>query len=408
MANTRFYLKDNSAAGATRIILAFSYGKRIRLSTGISVAPKDWSNNKQKVRGSVTGSVDINARLAEMKSNIEKIYSSAVAKHKRVTNTYLKEAFYSKNEDTASNKLPSFKEYFHIYYKRAAQRLKPSSMKAYKSLLKNLEEYEAAKSTKIEFDNIDLSFYDSFQAYCYQKGLSVNYFGNLIKILKVILNAGTEEGINTNLAFRSRKFKKTSEKVRRLYLNEEEIQRLYAYDFSDKPNLEKVRDFFIVGCMTGLRFQDVCNIREENIKDGMLRIMTQKTNTLIQVPIKEDVQRIFNKYNKAIGQPLPKPFTNQTTNRYLKQVGRWVGLDKTKERHITKGGTQQSVLKKQYELLATHTARRSFATNAYKAGVSTIAIMQITGHKTEAAFLRYINVGEEENAQRLQGHSFFQ
>ena len=44
----------------------------------------------------------------------------------------------------------------------------------------------------------------------------------------------------------------------------------------------------------------------------------------------------------------------------------------------------------------------SFATNNYKMGVPIYAIMAITGHKTEAAFLRYIKVTPTEHANMMR------
>jgi integrase len=55
-----------------------------------------------------------------------------------------------------------------------------------------------------------------------------------------------------------------------------------------------------------------------------------------------------------------------------------------------------------YQLISTHTARRSFATNQYKAGVPSITIMAITGHKTEKVFLNYIKITRNEHARLLQ------
>jgi integrase len=60
-----------------------------------------------------------------------------------------------------------------------------------------------------------------------------------------------------------------------------------------------------------------------------------------------------------------------------------------------------------YDLISSHRARRSFATNAYLSGIPSISIMQITGHSTERAFLQYIKVSQEENAINLASHSFF-
>jgi integrase len=55
-------------------------------------------------------------------------------------------------------------------------------------------------------------------------------------------------------------------------------------------------------------------------------------------------------------------------------------------------------------LVSSHTARRSFATNMYKSGFTSISIMTITGHKTEKAFLTYIRVTQEEHAKKLREH----
>ena len=57
--------------------------------------------------------------------------------------------------------------------------------------------------------------------------------------------------------------------------------------------------------------------------------------------------------------------------------------------------------------LITHVARRSFATNAYLAGIPAISIMKFTGHKTESSFLKYIKVNQERNAELLMNHEFF-
>ena len=69
--------------------------------------------------------------------------------------------------------------------------------------------------------------------------------------------------------------------------------------------------------------------------------------------------------------------------------------------------TYEAVKYKKYELVSTHTARRSGATNMYIAVIPTLAIMKITGHKTEKAFLKYIKISEEENAEMLAKHCFF-
>lgn len=83
------------------------------------------------------------------------------------------------------------------------------------------------------------------------------------------------------------------------------------------------------------------------------------------------------------------------------------GIDEEITLNKNVGGKNEQRTFRKYELVCTHTARRSFATNAYKAGVPTIAIMKITGHTKESTFLRYIKVSAEENAEMLRKHPFF-
>ena len=56
------------------------------------------------------------------------------------------------------------------------------------------------------------------------------------------------------------------------------------------------------------------------------------------------------------------------------------------------------------DLVSSHTARRSFATNYYLQGFPTIDLMKITGHRTERSFLKYIRVSKLDTAKRLSEH----
>jgi len=52
--------------------------------------------------------------------------------------------------------------------------------------------------------------------------------------------------------------------------------------------------------------------------------------------------------------------------------------------------------------------RRSFCTNAYLSKMDSLDIMALSGHKTEANFLKYIKVTGKERAKRIAEHKFFQ
>lgn len=99
--------------------------------------------------------------------------------------------------------------------------------------------------------------------------------------------------------------------------------------------------------------------------------------------------------------------SEQKLNKHIKELCRMAGIRQKVEVSITRGTGVERTIKEKWEMVSTHTARRSFATNAYKAGVPSLAIMQVTGHTTEKSFLKYIKISREENAELLRDHPFF-
>ena len=83
------------------------------------------------------------------------------------------------------------------------------------------------------------------------------------------------------------------------------------------------------------------------------------------------------------------------------------GIDEDIITSITRGGILVSNTVKKYSKITNHTARRSFATNLYLADVPVLAIMKMTGHRTEKSFLKYIRVTPEENAIKIAQHPYF-
>ena len=123
----------------------------------------------------------------------------------------------------------------------------------------------------------------------------------------------------------------------------------------------------------------------------------------MSIPIHPYVTQILKKYKNE----LPKIPSNQKFNEYIKEVAKEVGIDDNISIQKRKGNFNYDKAIPKYELISSHTARRSFATNAYLSGIPPISIMMITGHKTETAFMKYIKISSEENAIQLQKSKFF-
>ena len=73
----------------------------------------------------------------------------------------------------------------------------------------------------------------------------------------------------------------------------------------------------------------------------------------------------------------------------------------------TKGGEHKTEMIPKCQLIKSHTARRSFCTNKYKAGMSIYDIMLFSGHSTEKEFYKYIRIKDEERAAHIVKSGFF-
>jgi len=220
--------------------------------------------------------------------------------------------------------------------------------------------------------------------------------------LKVIMRASHEEGLHENTQYSLKAFKTLKNITTEIYLKEEELKTLYELDLKNKPHHEVARDVFLVGCYTALRYSDYSRIEPKHIKGDYLHIMTRKTRKRVIIPIRPELKIILKKYNNK----LPKTY-EQKINKYIKIVGEIASITELVQIEKVKGG--MTIIKEvpKNELIKTHTARRTGATQMYKAGIPTIDIMKITGHSLEKNLLNYIRLTEEETAKRLSMNSFF-
>lgn len=404
MININFNLRNpKGKKSSVRIILRYG-NDRFYYPIKERIEVKYWDSLNQCARKSMEGSMEFNERLKSVKRKIERSYRAFLNDNdlrvpdKEELIEVLDIAF-EKSKSPIYSKF--FSKYIEKYIENAKTRLnqktgKPISkntIKTYVTLQKHIVEFENKKLRAITFKAIDLDFYGDYTDFLIKEySLSTNAIGKDIQIMKAILNEASERGVTINHSYKSSRFKVIREESDSIHLNEVEIQELYQLDLSKEKNYETVRDLFVIGCYTGLRYSDYSNIKPENFTgDGNIKIRTIKTNETVTIPVLPIVKEILNKYNNK----LPKSISNQKTNEYLKEIGKKIESFKViVGKEITKGGQRISLTKAKWEMITSHTARRSFATNFYLKGYPALTIMAITGHRTEKAFLKYIKVGQ--------------
>lgn len=413
---TRTMTKDKNAL--VPIYVRLKFGRKIDLvcKADILTKPDNWSNETQQARQRAdafkfksgeyekSGRQNFNEKIAGLRTAIE---SELEQSHQEDINSEWFKTIIDKHWHPDKYKLTLF-NFIQSFIDKSEKKPNPKTgrpvsykmRREYEVTFKYLKEYAAEKKIVIDFKNIDLDFYDGFTQFLQGKKLAVNTIGKKIQTLKIFLNAAKDEGKNNYEVYKSKKFVAMTEEAETIYLNELELSKLYNHDFSKNPTLERVRDLFLVGCYTGCRFSDIVQITPENITKERIHLKQYKTGTKVIIPLHPVVTTLLNKYNGR----LPHPISNQKFNESLKIIAKMAEINDSTHKAITRGGVRTSRAYKKYELVTTHTARRSFATNLYKSGFQSYSIMAITGHKTEDSFLKYIKVTPDEHATKLELH----
>ena len=422
MANVNYFLKATKGGKFSPVYIRLYHGKTINLKqqTGQYVDPEHWNKKKHCVGNfaDATYKDEVNHNLRKLKEHVLDAFAASKGKVSKEWLSAKIGRFI--NPESHKKGKPTLFDFIREFIDQAPTRPSPKTdkpvcykqIREYERTFFYLQEFAKAKKQEIDFENITLDFYHDFVKYLQseknitrkdgtkikEQGLAQNTIGKKIQTLKIFLNAATDAGLNDNNQFKSHRFKAMTEENESIYLNEAEIQKLFDLDLSDNDRLEKVRDLFIIGCWTGLRYSDWDKVKPENIEDGFLTLKQSKTGGAVVIPLHEMVLAMLEKYNGT----LPPVISNQKFNDYLKEVAQMAGLDSREQKSITKGGVKRTVTYQKWEMITTHTGRRSFATNLYKAGLPSLSIMQVTGHKTEAAFLKYIKVTPREHAQKIK------
>ena len=260
----------------------------------------------------------------------------------------------------------------------------------HRTVLKRFQSFFGETHINDDFGVFDTRFQALFTNWAYK---SKNYHYNTIptsfSILKVWLNEAARQGLIHNDIYKS--YPSKSVAVDNIYLTEDEITRIYLLDvpalinkgiIDAKSTIEATRDLFIIGCWTGLRQSDLNHLEMAlfDVEASQITIITEKTNEKVVIPMHPYIKALYIKYKGTF----PKMCYKSRYNEHLQELGRLAKINDEIIVNENKGGKVKTIKYLKYQLIKSHTARRSFATNLYKKGAPTYSIMKLTGHTTEA------------------------
>lgn len=431
--NINYYLRDNTQVKTSVYAVVRFRGHRYKLSAGVSVEVEYWTGSRVEEKKSYPEADVINIKLDRFESRIKKAFEHYIISKQIPSKEIIKEAAADKpiQEPKVNNEFMSF---FHNYYNNASY--EQSTWKKYNTTYNWLTKYQEQTKHILSFDNINMDFYSSFRIFVLSKKYkpkkgenarfyTSNYFGSLIKCIKKVMNEAGLYGarLHSNTEFKSKKFKTESETADSIYLSVDELKKINQFTATPE-NIKKItndqrmenlnrkasamnlsKNKFLIGAFTALRVSDFNRLDEVNIKQNWITIKPKKgikKNADVVIPIHPIIRDIIDS-----GFQLSTKVSDQKINKHIKEVCKLVGINEQVSVTRTEGEKLTERTYKKYQLVTTHTARRSGATNMYLAGIPPISIMKITGHTTERSFMKYIKIDHEQNAMLLQNHPFF-
>lgn len=349
---------DINGESAIELVVYHDRTKREYISTGIKVREEQWDEaGKQVVR---------HLQAKDINFNLKKLIFETEVK-------------YRENPTKPDLEFKTF-NLFYEWYLGQQPKLEKSTLTAHKQTLDHLNGY----CDKLLWDKIDKRFPELFENYLLGKDLSTNTIWKHHKHIKVYLQHAITYGLFPDrlMQWPYRGFKIERKSGKKIALTDEDVENIEKLELNSKK--ETVRDMFLFGCYTGLRFSDVQNLQPkrhiEQRKEGYVVALDRmiKVDKPVQLRLYSlfngKPQNIYKKYYDSKKEFLFPYISNSEVNLVLKDI---------------KG---EAKIKKP---LSFHVSRHTFLTTIAVKTKDVFQVKRLGGiSKTETAMI-YINLADE-------------
>ncbi len=399
MVEINRYLAHPNKSKTNIFFNIWSKGKRLRLTSKLSIETKYWDSNKQRIKSSYTYTVHANKTLDQLQQFIERECVQHYDKYNTIKFDELKSSFKSYQELGKKEKLTftSLIDEF-IEYKKKSLAIKDRTIRGYLGFKKNIIDFQEHTNKIIDLEDINQDLLINFKGFltkeCGYKDNSISY---KLTLKNVILNYAFKKRYIDNQDYKEITNKKYQ--TESVALSDNDIEKLLNYKPNNKQ-LYNTKHYFLFQLYSGLRVSDIVKLTKEKIdlENETIKIVTEKTNKIITIPISKQLKEVLNVFDVT-------KFTKGRLSSYsvaLKTLCKEAGINDIVSVTSHKNNRQIEENKPKYELVSSHTARRTFITRLIQKGVSPSEIMQITGHTSRASFDKYIRIANTEAVSNVK------
>lgn len=418
-----FNLKNPKSKTKSLIYLIFVYqGRRVKHSTGSNIKVSEWDHNRQRPMD-IVRRPDLWA-LKRQLDDLEEYTKSIYVDHDygQLTPTQFKEELEKRIElaetesravhkngrkESQSNRSgPDLFEFIEMEVaEMEASNMKWGSLKTFKLHAGLLKEF-VKKRGYFTYEDVNWQLRLQLVDWLTAKKVSLAYGNKTLSILSQFMERAKRKGLHTHSGYQGRGWRVGRLKAEgtKVTLNMEELDHLSKMELGGM--LKKTRDLFLVGVGSGQRFSDFSRLQPEDFYKTIkgipiLSTISQKTGTPAKIPLNifpwlVPILEEYEYYAPSLSM--------QKFNEGLKDLSKKAGFEQkvlVVEQYFGRNPRLEKRFVPKYEMISSHTCRRTFATNLYRLGYSLAQIMPMTGHSTESQLKTYIGIDAEENAEAI-------
>lgn len=395
MINFSLYGKNAPSGDTLTIYLRINCdSKNTRISTRLSVPVKNWNQAAQMVvRGGSFDFAFYREKLTNIVNSVELIIRTANLDNWALEDVQKEVVKMLGGRVVSSTGVLTLYQEWALYGTATKTTPRRQDKQRYAVFA------EFVGGADIPFRKVDYSFYSDFLAFLRKKKkYKENTIATHVKSLKAVMAEGLKRKLHDNVDFQN--FQAITEDIVNVNLSEGEIKKLIVLNLTGVE--EQVRDVFVLGCYVAQRHSDYSRISEKDIQGNFLTVVQQKTNHRIKIPLHPVARQIIHKYNGSLPE-IPLAIFN-------KEIKAIAFKAKIKEKILvrtTKAGKRDEKYVEKWELVSSHTARKSGVTNALRAGVPIEDCMYLAGIKSESVFRKYAGITDSEYTERLANSQYF-
>lgn len=428
MTNVNFGLRNPKEDAEQSIWARFYFnGKEFKVKTNLTVHPDNWNSKKQEFKsdrattkllgeqqdfiGAFIDKLKVEKKpffLDELREDFNTHFciGEIITKEEKKEQdfiTFINDYIDSRRDLSASSKrvLISTKQHILLAHKLVPEKMRNAWNKMSVYDKKHNPNFLQANKV-VFFDEINYDWIDKIHEYFYETTYSTTIKGKKVEehyaqntiakyIIKTKMFCDAASRFIKDKSYQDFKGEKIKEEDSdSIALTWDEIKAIGALKLEKDSMVGMVRNIFIFNCYCGMRYSDFSRIEQDmfEVIKGELIIdigRVRKTGEPLAFPILPQAQKVLKMYDGS----LPSVSAN-SFNEEIKKIGEMAGINKIERKNITRAGKDIEIKLPRFQMMSSHTGRRTFATNFFNTSIPVKLLMQVTGHKKESSFLIYV------------------